>query len=85
MLLHLFRPQAVRAAISLRCGACHRCGACCRLFRECPHLQFDRGLSACRLYGRYRPPNCRNFPIDPRDLADRDIILPERPCGFYWE
>jgi hypothetical protein len=75
----------MRARIAARRGACHRCGACCQLIRHCPHLCFDQGLSACKLYGSYRPPNCRNFPIDPRDLANRDLIMPGRPCGFTWE
>jgi hypothetical protein len=26
--------------------------------------------------------NCRVFPIDERDLADRDLVLPERACGY---
>jgi hypothetical protein len=26
--------------------------------------------------------NCRVFPIDERDLADRDLVLPDRECGF---
>ena len=25
---------------------------------------------------------CRLFPIDERDLRDRDIIAPDTPCGF---
>jgi hypothetical protein len=81
---HVCRPGAMRASLARRLGECRRCGACCQLFRRCPHLEADKGLSACRLYGRYRPPNCRQFPIDPRDLADRDLIAPDEPCGYSW-
>ncbi len=38
-------------------------------------------MTECRFHN-LRPPNCRLFPIDERDLADRDMILPEQPCGF---
>lgn len=31
-----------------------------------------------------RPMNCRVFPIDERDLADRDLLHPEAPCGFHF-
>jgi Fe-S-cluster containining protein len=30
----------------------------------------------------YKPSNCSLFPIDERDLRDRDIIAPDSPCGF---
>jgi hypothetical protein len=29
--------------------------------------------------------NCRVFPLDERDLAERDMIMPGQPCGFYFE
>ncbi len=82
MIWHLCRPGYVRAQLAQRQGACRRCGACCRLGRLCPYLMDDHGLSACQLYGRYRLPNCVNFPIDARDLADRDLIAPNEPCGY---
>ncbi|MEI7901131.1 MAG: hypothetical protein WCK89_12840 [bacterium] len=59
---------------------------CCHLVaNKCGalHLQKD-GQSTCRLYSVYRLPNCRTFPIDPRDIKDRDLVAPETPCGYYW-
>jgi hypothetical protein len=29
-------------------------------------------------------PNCKTFPIDARDLAERDWIAPDTPCGYFW-
>ena len=28
--------------------------------------------------------NCRLFPIDERDLRDRDLVAPGAPCGFHF-
>jgi len=50
----------------------------CRFFHEVD------GLPACRLYTGYRPQNCSNFPIDQHDLADRNLVSPQVPCGFSW-
>lgn len=86
LFLHVFRPKYVEHQISVRKGDCRRCGACCRMGARCPDLDFDEeGLSACKRYDRYRPPNCRNFPINELDLADRDIVDPDNPCGFRFE
>jgi hypothetical protein len=38
----------------------------------------------CMIHER-RPPNCRIFPVDRRDLSDRDQIAPDRPCGFSFQ
>jgi uncharacterized protein (TIRG00374 family) len=86
LFLHIFRPQYVRKQHALRKGECLRCGACCRMGIRCPDLSFDdKGTSLCKRYQRRRPPNCRNFPIDERDLADRDLVSPDKPCGFTFE
>jgi Fe-S-cluster containining protein len=42
------------------------------------------GTAGCR-YHQLRPMNCRVFPIDERDLADRNAVMPGQPCGFYFE
>lgn len=39
----------------------------------------------CKRYEDSRSRNCRTFPIDERDLADRDLVAPDTPCGFYFE
>ena len=85
MRLHLFRPGMVRASHAARKGACRRCGACCRLMTVvCPHVCEEQGLASCNRHARTRLPNCVNFPIDRRDLADRDRIAPHELCGFFW-
>jgi hypothetical protein len=64
-----------------RRGECERCGACCRLLHRCLFLRFEDGLAVCAIHTR-RPANCRIFPADTGDLADRNQIAPDRPCGF---
>ncbi len=76
-----FRPGYVRRSIARRRGECLRCGACCRLGFRCVWLRRNGSTTECRFHD-LRPPNCRLFPIDERDLADRDLILPHRPCGY---
>ena len=80
-----FRRGYVQAQLTERKGECLRCGACCRLSWPCPHYLEQDGMPSCRVYGRTRPPNCGSFPIDPRDLADRNLILPGEPCGYRWD
>jgi hypothetical protein len=82
--LTVFRPGHVRARRAQRQGECRRCGACCQLAWKCPRFHDPDGLPSCRMYGRFRPPNCGNFPIDQRDIADRNLICPNEPCGFSW-
>ena len=85
LLLH-FRPGYVRRSLARRTGSCSRCGVCCHLVaNQCRALRLDAaGHTLCTLYAFYRPPNCRTFPIDPRDLADRDLVAPDLPCGYAW-
>ncbi|MEI6211049.1 MAG: hypothetical protein WCR06_05420 [bacterium] len=84
MCLHWFRPGYIRASHALRQGECQRCGACCRLTLTCRHVCEEQGLASCNRHKQTRLPNCVNFPIDPRDLADRNRIAPDVPCGFMW-
>jgi hypothetical protein len=82
--LAALRPGQVKMSKERRRGECIRCGACCRLIFKCPALYYlDDGTAACR-YHQLRPMNCRVFPIDERDIADRDMVMPERPCGFHF-
>ena len=65
-----------------RQGACRHCGLCCKLFFECPVLKnLADGSSRCRIHGR-KPDNCAFFPIDERDLQDRDSLGATVPCGY---
>ncbi|MFO7870796.1 MAG: hypothetical protein R6V03_05120 [Kiritimatiellia bacterium] len=53
---------------------------------RCRYLDYDSGgLALCRVYDRRLSPNCRNFPIDERDLADRDAVMPDVPCGYTFK
>ena len=86
LFLNVFRPGYVRQSLARRKGDCSRCGVCCHLVaNKCGALQLHAdGHSTCRLYTVYRLPNCCTFPIDPRDLADRNRVAPEIPCGYSW-
>ena len=65
-----------------RLGECLRCGLCCKLVFECPFLKnLPDGSSRCRIHGR-KPDNCHHFPIDERDLRDRDSLGAAAPCGY---
>ena len=75
-----FRPGYVRESIGRRAGDCHRTGACCNLLFTCP-IYTPNPLPTCRV-NRHKPKVCRMFPIDERDIRDRDIISPDVPCGF---
>jgi hypothetical protein len=66
----------------LRQGSCRNCGLCCKLFFECPFLKtLADGSSRCRIHGR-KPDNCHFFPIDERDLQDRDSLGAAVACGY---
>lgn len=84
LIWNFLRPGYVRASLARRKGNCLRCGACCRLVMRCIFFHKDGELPACRLY-RVRPPNCSNFPLDRFDLADRDLVSPDHPCGYWWD
>jgi hypothetical protein len=76
-----FRPAYVEASRKRRVGECHRTGACCNLLFTCPVLGMAEKTPSCGIYQR-RPGNCTTFPIDERDLHDRNIMNPWEPCGF---
>jgi len=79
--LVLFRPGYVQSSLERRRGECDRSGACCVLMYHCAFLREDADQPGCRIY-RVRPKVCSVFPIDERDLRDRDLIMPDHPCGF---
>lgn len=76
-----FRPRYVRESLARRVGDCNRTGACCRLMFTCPLLDQRSEPVRCSIH-EIKPKVCRLFPIDERDLRDRDIIAPDKPCGF---
>jgi len=80
-----FRKEYVVERLSIRKGTCKRCGACCRLLFRCVYAdQCHGGGVSCRIYSR-RPVNCRIFPLDREHLAERDLMMPDRSCGYYFE
>ncbi len=80
----LFRG-AIKKSEARREGQCLRCGACCKLVYKCPALFYtEDGLAACK-YHKARPLNCRVFPVGEKDLADRNLILPDIPCGYSFK
>jgi len=82
--LGVFRRRYVRESLARRRGECVRCGACCALGYRCLSLR-DNGQGTECVMHKLRPMNCRLFPIDERDLADRDLIRPDVPCGFHFD
>jgi len=79
--LALFRPGYVRASLARRTGQCNRTGACCHLMITCP-LLIERPLPVRCGVQSHKPPVCNLFPIDERDLRDRDLVSPGTPCGY---
>jgi hypothetical protein len=68
-----------------RMGECRRCGLCCRLLFKCPFLQgLPDGTCSCSIHNQ-RPDNCRLFPIDERDLRERDSVDGQVPCGYRFK
>ena len=83
--LNHFRTGYVRAQLARRKGECRRCGACCQMGARCRHLSYEGAASLCREYDNHRSRNCCNFPISHRDLAERDLVAPDTPCGFTFD
>jgi hypothetical protein len=79
--LGLLRPGYVRESLARRVGQCDRTGACCHLMYTCPLLVTKSNPVRCSIH-EIKPRSCRLFPIDERDLKDRDIVSPDAPCGF---
>jgi hypothetical protein len=84
LFLRLFQGRYLRDSLSRRRGQCHRCGACCMMSWRCAHLCYRDDLSECAIYSKRKMPICADFPVDEQDLAYRDRIAPDRPCGYFW-
>ena len=81
MYLAICRPGYVRASLARRTGQCNRTGACCHLMVTCP-LLVEQPLPVRCSVQDHKPPVCNLFPIDERDLRDRDMVSPGAPCGY---
>jgi hypothetical protein len=75
------RKDYITRSHARRRGECTRCGACCKLMFRCPWLDESSGLPAC-IRHETRPMNCKVYPIDEADIADRDSVRPDRKCGY---
>lgn len=64
-----------------RRGECNRCGASCKLLFQCPAFDDSDGSPKCLIYND-RPGVCGLFPIDERDIAERNLVNPSQPCGY---
>lgn len=78
-----FRKKRVLEKLDRRKGACSRCGACCKLLLRCPAYDDSDGDPKCLVYND-RPGVCGLFPLDEKDLRERDIVMPDKKCGFYF-
>jgi hypothetical protein len=78
------QSQKIKRLLKRRRGECLRCGACCKLMFRCPAFKKENGIAKCKIY-KYRSRVCQLFPLDKRDLADRDLIEPTKKCGFWFK
>lgn len=78
-----FRKGIVEDKLARRRGACSRCGACCKILFKCPAYDESGGEPRCLIYND-RPGVCGLFPLDPKDLRDRDIAMPGTKCGYWF-
>ena len=85
-LLYIFNKKYINKKHKERKGQCIRCGACCKLaVKKCMYLEIDTNkIYFCKHHKSFRMPNCVIFPIDNKDIKDRNIITKE-PCGYYFE
>lgn len=79
-----FRKQRVVEKLDRRRGACSRCGACCKIMFKCPAYDDSDGNPKCLIYND-RPGVCSLFPLDEKDLRERDLVMPGTKCGFYFD
>jgi len=70
--------------LAKRQGECHGCGACCELMFVCSWLDRTNGNAQCKYYDS-RSKVCELFPLDERDLKDRDMANPKQKCGFWFD
>jgi hypothetical protein len=85
ILLYVFNQRYIRKSRATRTGECKRCGACCHLVAsKCGWLTQNLDTTtSCRIYKYRCTPICWIFPIDARDIADRNLVAPpDVPCGF---
>lgn len=83
--LHSINEEYIAQMAQRRHGECRRCGYCCKMLFECPFLKnLPDGTGRCRIHGR-KPDNCTFFPIDERDLRERNLAGAPAPCGYRFQ
>ena len=80
LLITVLKKRA-SADLARRRGACTNCGACCKILFKCPAFRETNAGGWCTIYDD-RPGVCALFPINEKDIRERDIVMPERGCGF---
>ncbi|MGM0607951.1 MAG: hypothetical protein ACQESP_06005 [Candidatus Muiribacteriota bacterium] len=83
--LSTFRKKQVKKMLQKRKGQCNQCGACCQLLVKCPFLYRKDNLFCCKIYGKVRPINCIVFPLNKKDIKERDYINTDIACGYYFD
>lgn len=78
-----FQKNKVEEKLALRRGNCTRCGACCKILFRCPAYDESNGEPKCLIYND-RPGVCSLFPLDPADLRERNVVMPEKKCGYWF-
>jgi len=78
-----FRKDYVERNKARRRGSCSRCGICCNFVFTCPWVDYSTKPSSCTCH-ETKWLVCQTFPIDERDLRDRYILDPERPCSYHF-
>jgi hypothetical protein len=51
---------------------------------KCPAYDDADGNPKCLIYND-RPGVCSLFPLDEKDLRDRDFVMADKKCGFYFD
>ncbi|MHC4661568.1 MAG: hypothetical protein ACYS8W_07755, partial [Planctomycetota bacterium] len=80
--LRTFDREYIRKSLERRNGECRRCGACCKLAYVCPFLGRDNDHGTKCVNHVARDVNCVIFPIDEKDIRDRNLINPGGLCGY---
>jgi hypothetical protein len=79
-----FRKEYVKKSLERRNGECRRCGWCCHLLVRCCFLKGEGESTSCRI-NNLKNGICTSFPIDERDIRDRNIQDTEGKCGYWFE
>ncbi len=80
-----FGKKRIKESLECRENECARCGACCKLLFKCLFLTVDdQGYYSCSIH-KSRPVNCRIYPVDMRDIRERNMIAPDTKCGYSFK